>query len=121
MDWTQIMLTLIAALIPTGGVLGIFTIRERKTEMMLDNANKINSQWADIVAKEEERRKELKADLDSKDAKIDRLYADISVLRDKNDKLGSKVAYLNAYRCRKVGCIERIPPFGSTTESKEAQ
>ena len=42
MDWTNI----IVALITSGAFLGIFTIRETKQKMMLDNGNKINEQWA---------------------------------------------------------------------------
>lgn len=115
MDWTNI----IVALITSGAFLGIFTIRETKTKMMLDNGNKINEQWATFAEKEEERLKELKEDLDTKDRKIDKLYSEITVLRDKNDKLASRVAFLTAYRCRKVSCIDREPPFGANIKEKE--
>lgn len=118
MDWTSIII----ALITSGAFLGIFTIRETKTKMMLDNGNKINEQWAAFAEKEEERRKELKEDLDAKDRKIDKLYSEITVLRDKNDKLASRVAFLTAYRCKKVNCIEREPPFGTNlNKEKEAE
>lgn len=62
MDWTQIIINAIALLIPTGGLMAIFTIREKKTEMALDNMNKINEQWEKFATKEEDRRKELKED-----------------------------------------------------------
>ena len=118
MDWTRIII----ALITSGAFLGIFIIRETKTKMMLDNGNKINEQWAAFAEKEEERRKELKEDLDAKDRKIDKLYCEITVLRDKNDKLASHVAFLTAYRCKKVNCIEREPPFGTNlNKEKEAE
>ena len=37
MDWTTIITSLLAALIPTGGLLAIVTIRERKTALQIDN------------------------------------------------------------------------------------
>ena len=46
MDWTTLITTILAALIPTGGVAALFTVRERKTELTLDNMAKINEQWA---------------------------------------------------------------------------
>ena len=65
MDWTQIIVTILTLLIPTGGIVAIFTAREKKTEMALNNMNKINEQWEAFSAKEEERRKELKEDMRS--------------------------------------------------------
>lgn len=37
MDWTTIISALLAALIPTGGLLAIVTIKERKTALQIDN------------------------------------------------------------------------------------
>ena len=61
MDWTQIIVNVISLLIPTGGIVAIITAREKKTEMALNNMNKINEQWEGFATKEEDRRKELKA------------------------------------------------------------
>ena len=41
MDWTAIISTLLAALIPTGGLLAIVTIKERKTAFQIDNQKSI--------------------------------------------------------------------------------
>ena len=74
MDWTTVITTILAAPIPTGGVAALFTVRERKTELTLDNMAKINEQWASFSERDELRRKELKEDLERKDRKIDELY-----------------------------------------------
>ena len=63
MDWTQILISLITILVPTGGFLGLFTIREKKTEMMLANASKLNDGWTALANERQEAIKE-------KDAKI---------------------------------------------------
>ena len=41
MDWSTIIMTLITALGPGGGILAIATIAEKKSGLMLDNANKL--------------------------------------------------------------------------------
>lgn len=112
MDWTQIITLLITALVPTGGLVAIFTVREKKTEMMLDNANKVISQWQSFAEKEEERRKELKEDLDRKDKKIESLYDENKSLKEKIDDAHTDVAIARLLICDKLGCMKRRPPFG---------
>lgn len=112
MDWTQIVTTILSLLIPTGGIVAIFTAREKKTEMALNNMNKINEQWAAFSSKEEERRKELKEDIDSKDGKIDELYREISQLRNELDNERTMRAKAEMTKCLRIKCVERHPPFG---------
>lgn len=112
MDWTQIITTILSLLIPTGGIVAIFTAREKKTEMALNNMNKINEQWAAFSSKEEERRKELKEDIDSKDTKIDELYREISRLRNELDDERTERAKTEMAKCLRIKCTERFPPFG---------
>lgn len=112
MDWTQIITTVLTLLIPTGGIMAIFTAREKKTEMALNNMNKINEQWAAFSSKEEERRKELKADIDRKDSKIDALYDEITRLRIALDAERTERAKAEMLKCIRTKCVERHPPFG---------
>ena len=112
MDWTQIITTVLTLLIPTGGIMAIFTAREKKTEMALNNMNKINEQWAAFSSKEEERRKELKADIDKKDNKIDELHREISRLRNELDNERTERAKAEMLKCIRTKCVERHPPFG---------
>lgn len=114
MDWTQIVTTILSLLIPTGGIVAIFTAREKKTEMALNNMNKINEQWAAFSSKEEERRKELKEDIDSKDGKIDELYREISQLRNELDNERTMRAKAEMAKCLRIKCVERHPPFGES-------
>ena len=112
MDWTQIIVNVISLLIPTGGIVAIITAREKKTEMALNNMNKINEQWEGFATKEEDRRKELKADIDKKDEKIDELYREISRLRNELDNERTERAKAEMLKCIRTKCVERHPPFG---------
>ena len=113
MDWTAIITTLIAALIPTGGFLGLFTIREKKTELMLANASKLNDGWTQLANERQEMIKEKDKKLDEKDVKIDELYRINSSLRHKLDDSNTRAAVAELMICDKVGCGDRNPPLGT--------
>ena len=114
MDWTQIIVNVISLLIPTGGIVAIITAREKKTEMALNNMNKINEQWEGFATKEEDRRKELKADIDKKDNKIDELHREISRLRNELDNERTERAKADLMKCLKIKCVDRHPPFAQS-------
>lgn len=84
---------------------------------MLENANRINEQWAAFSEKEEERRKELKEDLDRKDDKIDELRGEINKLNKELDIAHTEVATAKIIICDKLGCLKRRPPFGSAVST----
>lgn len=113
MDWTQIITTLITILVPTGGFLGIFTIREKKTALMLENASKLNDGWTNLASERQATIKEKEAKIEVKDAKIDELYRINSSLRHKLDDANTARAVAEVLLCDKASCIDRNPPFGS--------
>ena len=97
---------------------------------MLDNVSKTIDQWQELVkeVKQEllEQREEFRnskveydARLVTKDNKIDSLYKEIAVLRDRNDKLSSNVARLTIVRCWRVTCGIRQPPMGTKVSVAE--
>lgn len=113
MDWTQVIITLITALVPTGGFLGLFTIRERKTELMLNNAEKLNAGWEQLANERQELLRQKDEKLNEKDTKIDELYRINSSLRHKLDDSNTRAAVAEVMLCDKVSCVERNPPLGS--------
>ena len=117
MDWTSIIMTLITS----GAFTAIYLLGDRKTSAVLDNVGKSIDQWKIIVEEYKNEKEAMQADIDRKDRKLDSLYNQIGVLRDSNDKLSSKVAYLSVIKCTEVGCGKRQPPFGSGQKSNEKQ
>ena len=126
MDWTSIVMTLITS----GAFTAIYLLGDRKTSSVLENVSKTIDQWQELVdemkkeiseLREEFRKKteDYEARLVTKDNKIDSLYKEMSVLRDRNDKLSSNVARLTVVRCWKITCGERQPPMGTKVQANE--
>lgn len=126
MDWTSIIMTLITS----GAFTAIFMLGDKKTAAVLDNVSKTIDQWKQLVGemktelvelREELRRskEDYEARLAAKDNKIDSQYKEMSVLRDKNDKLSSNVARLTILRCWKIACGDRQPPMGTKVQATE--
>lgn len=116
---SQFLLPVLIALIPTGGVVAIFTVREKKTEMMLNNAAKVNEAWQKVAEKETQRADALMADCERKDAKIDAQYARIEELHKEKSELMAKLdeantekALAKTFICDKIACLKRRPPYG---------
>lgn len=115
MDWTSIIMTLITS----GAFTAIYLLGERKTSAVLDNVGKSIDQWKLIVEEYKREKEAMQDEIDRKDKKVDSLYNQISVLRDSNDKLSSKVAYLSVVKCTETGCLKRQPPFGANQKTNE--
>ena len=117
--FTQIILPLLLALIPTGGIVALFTLRERKTELMLENSAKVNKAWQEVADKESARADSLKVDLDKKDEKIaatdviiERLHEEQSEIMSRLDVANTDCAIAQLMICDTTGCLQRRPPFG---------
>ena len=126
MDWTSIVMTLITS----GAFTTIYLLGDRKTSSVLENVSKTIDQWQELVEemkgeisalREEFRKKteDYEARLATKDNKIESLYKEMSVLRDRNDKLSSNVARLTVVRCWKITCGIRQPPMGTKVTASE--
>ena len=112
MDWTNIIIAVISAL-GGGGLAVLFTRKETKEGMSLDNMQKVLDAKDRIIEEREERCKELKNDLDKKDAKIDELHKMNATLRHRLDDANTKAAVAEVMRCDITKCTNRRPPFGS--------
>ena len=120
MDWTTIITTAMTLLLGGGGIIGLVTVKDKKYSAMLDNvksaietSSKTNDEWKDIAQQWREECQEYKQSLEKKDAKIDAMYVCISQCREKTDNLKSQLVECDLYRCDKMDCPDRIPPFGS--------
>lgn len=116
MDWTQVIIALIglvSGVLTGGGVTMWLTRKETKEGKALENMQKVLDAKDRIIEEREERCKELKADIDKKNAKIEQLLTEKSKIRDENDDLKTNLAVTTMLKCIKLNCIDRDPPFGS--------
>lgn len=112
MDWSSIIVALVAALVPTGGLTAIVTLRDKKTAAFLENAKTLIDQWQEIADGRKVRMDELKADLDRKEDVIQEQWKEISGLRNELDHARTDRAVAELMRCEKTSCSDRLPPFG---------
>lgn len=118
MDWSSIIVALIAALVPTGGLTAIVTLKDKKTAAFLDNTEKLINQWQEIADGRKVRMDELKADLDRKESLIQGQWKEISGLRNELDHARTDKAVAELMRCEKTSCPDRRPPFGQGAHVK---
>lgn len=111
MDWSSIIVALIAALVPTGGLTAIVTLRDKKTAAFLENTKTLIDQWQEIADGRKVRMDELKADLDRKEDVIQEQWKEISGLRNELDHARTDKAVAKILLCEKIPCTERMPPL----------
>lgn len=114
MDWTTIVTSLVAALIPSGLVGTLIFFKENKRSRQLDNESKVIEEWKGITDMYKKRCDELKATVDLKDAKIEELYSEGATMRERLDKLSSKNAVLEIFKCKEISCGNRKPPLSNS-------
>jgi hypothetical protein len=96
-----------------GGIVTFVTLRDKKTEAMLSNMEKVIEELRILAGGYKEEVITLKGELHSKGVYIDELHRKESALYEKLDKANSRAAVFKILKCTKVGCDRRIPPFGS--------
>lgn len=116
MEWTTIITSLIAAVLGGGGIGAIFYRKENKRAKQAEIELSLADGWRKLAEAKQARIDKLEDTIASKDSKIEELYVEIGQLRNDKDHLSTSVAVLRVYKCIKVGCAERMPPFGSEAE-----
>ena len=118
-EWTTIITALIAALIPTGGFIGFFTIREQRNAAKLANKeketdikDKEDSRWSKLCDELQDQIENLNIRLGQKDERIIELEDSNASLRQHLDETNTALAKANLLKCSKLACISRIPPLG---------
>lgn len=114
MDWSTIITSLVAALIPSGFIGTLIFYRENKRSRQLDNESKVIAEWQGIAGMYKNRCEELKATVDAKNDKIEELYKNEAVMRERLDKLSSKNAVLEIFKCKEISCGNRKPPLSNS-------
>lgn len=119
----ELIVQLVGYLLGGGGLVALFLISEKKTSAMLDNMNKANEEWQKITTRLTEECDNLRSrkdDLgrnmrereDFLQAKIDRLYGELSGAMRELDAANSRAIQAECFRCDLSSCTRRQPPFG---------
>ena len=117
MDWSTIIMTLITALVPSGGILAIATIAEKKSGMMLDNANKLAEGYKALANEYQERESKTQEMLEKKEEELLSQIKMNSSLRHQLDDAHTESAVAKLVYCRKFAtCVEKDPPFAKEAE-----
>lgn len=105
-NWASVLIALISALTATGGVSGLFHLRETKRAKRLENDRTAASEWKELYERSE-------AKAEAQAVKIEKLHEKNQALRDRLNAVETVQAVSKVLECRKHGCVERDPPFGS--------
>ena len=112
MDWTAVITALIAALIPTGGILAIVTMTEKKSGLMLQNAKDLAASYKDLAEEYKNREASTQQLLREKDDELLKQIRMNSGLRHSLDDAHTECAVAKLMYCRNSKCEKRDPPFG---------
>lgn len=107
MDWNSILAALAGTLLGGGGIGSFFYIKETRRQRRAETDATVAEGWKALA----ERKLDI---IEKKDAKIDELYGIIGSQRQIIDDQSSEIARLRIFKCVKVGCAHREPPFGVT-------
>lgn len=112
MDWTTIITTLLTLLVPTGGLLAIFTISEKKSGMILENAKSLAESYKQLAEEYQTREAATQELLRAKESELLAQIKMNSGLRHSLDDAHTECAVAKLMYCRNSKCIQRDPPFG---------
>ena len=112
MDTASIIQLIITTLF-SGGLVTFVTLRDKKTEAMLSNMEKVIEELRILAAGYKDEVATLKKELQEKERYIDELHRKESTLYEKLDKANSRAAVFKILKCQEVGCPNRKPPFGT--------
>ena len=112
MDWTAVITALIAALIPTGGILAIVTMTEKKSGLMLQNAKDLAASYKDLAEEYKNREAGTQQLLREKEDELLKQIRMNSGLRHSLDDAHTECAVAKLMYCKNSKCIQRDPPFG---------
>ena len=107
------IIEVVATFLFGGGILTFVTLRDKKTEAMLNNMEKVIEELRALVNGYKQEVKDLKEELKEKERYIDDLHKKESGLYEKLDKANSKAAIFRIMKCTRIDCKDRKPPFGS--------
>ena len=116
-EWGTVVLAVVGTF-SVSEIVHLFTIRETKRGLKLDNKQKEDSRWEhlvdqlqDQVEKQQEQISALNERLEKKDARIIELGDRCTSLQEKLDNSRTQCSIATMLRCNKISCADRVPPI----------
>lgn len=110
-EWTTIVIA-IAGSISIGEIINLFTIKEHKKGMKIENKEKEDSRWEKLADQQAEQISQLNERMEKKDARIIELEDRCADLRNKLDEANTNLAKATLLKCNRLNCTDRRPPLG---------
>ena len=117
-EWSTIVIA-VAGSISIGELINLFTVREHKKGMKIENKQKEDERWEKLLNEFQEQNNVLNDRLEKKDARIIELEDRCADLRNKLDDANTNLAKATLLKCTRLSCDKRKPPLGYTELSPE--
>lgn len=116
-EWTSILIAVIGS-VGINEIISLFTVKEQKKSMKIDNEQKEDSRWErladqlqDQIEKQQNQIEALNVRLENKDARIIELEDRSTMLQEKLDSARTQCSIATMLRCNKLSCESRVPPI----------
>jgi len=116
-EWGTIALAVVGS-VSVGELINLFTVREQKKGMKIDNKQKEDNRWetladqqSDQITQLNEQITSLNDRLEKKDARIIELEDRCATLQEKLDTSRTQCSIATMLRCNKISCSDRVPPI----------
>ena len=117
-EWTTIVIA-IAGSISIGEIINLFTIKEHKKGMKIENEEKEDNRWEKLADQQADQITSLNDRMEKKDARIIELEDRCADLRNKLDEANTNLAKATLLKCNRLNCTNRRPPLGYTELSTD--
>lgn len=111
-EWGTILLAVVGSL-SVSEIIHLFTIRETKKGMRLDNQQKESDNYVKLIDELQDQNNNLNEKLEKKDERILELEDKNDTLRQSLDSVRTKCAVAELLKCVNVSCQDREPKLGT--------
>lgn len=119
-EWGTIALAVVGS-VSVGELINLFTVREQRKGMRIDNKQKEDNRWETLLNEVQEQNSKLQEQnsmlherLEKKDERIIELEDRSADLRAKLDETNTALAKASLLKCNRLNCDKRRPPLGYT-------
>ena len=116
-EWGTIVVAVVGS-IGINEIINLFTIREHKKGMKIENQQKEDERWEKLADQQAEQITQLNEQiaslndrLEKKDARIIELEDRCASLQEKLDTSRTQCSIATMLRCNKISCTDRVPPI----------